>query len=396
MTAPRPRRRRALSCGICVLPAAGRTRGCCRLRWRRRVRRAGGRAGRGKGKVGASGGCAGAGGGCGEARGPAWRTRFKRARARPRSTTAVLTESGLRAISDHCRHLTALEVAGLSPDPEPPGERRASDDAAASDAHPDLGGREPDLGDYDSDCDAGGYGGGYHELGASSGAGSGYGADQAGPVAAPAPAAPLLSADLCRGLSRLCLDWIKAEPAGVQAPLAAALAACRGLRRLSLEGYQGAMEEVRARLPPLAGAPLNARCSAKARCSAPRCGARRPPRRTRFLYLNPWVCASPPTNRPSPPSLPAAPFGPRLGRRAAAVRAPRAHAVRRRRARAARRRVRPNFDRGAAGLLPARAARGRARAGGAAAARDAGSIPGGGQGSDCLGRKVLGWPCRYT
>lgn len=64
--------------------------------------------------------------------------------------------------------------------------------------------------------------------------------------AAPVPAAPLLAAGLCRGLSSLSLDWIKAEPRRVQAPLAAALAACSGLRQLSLEGYQGSIEEVQA------------------------------------------------------------------------------------------------------------------------------------------------------
>ncbi|GBF93319.1 hypothetical protein Rsub_06051 [Raphidocelis subcapitata] len=146
-----------------------------------------------------------------------------------------MTEAGLRAVSAHCRALTALEVSALAPDPaaQPPADAAAGQGAGAGGA-----------GGPDGERDEG---------------------EAADPFAAqlpppppplpPLPRAPLLPAASCAALSRLSLDWLKMEPGRVQGALAATLAECSGLARLSLAGYQGDVAELLSALAS-AGAPL--------------------------------------------------------------------------------------------------------------------------------------------
>jgi hypothetical protein len=61
----------------------------------------------------------------------------------------------------------------------------------------------------------------------------------------PPPLQPLLSPDFCQNLRNLGLDWLKVEPARLQAGLARGLRGCGWLKRISLAGYQGDVDEVR-------------------------------------------------------------------------------------------------------------------------------------------------------
>jgi hypothetical protein len=145
--------------------------------------------------------------------------------------------SDLLDISGHCRHLTALEFTGVSPDPEPLEPPRPAQPRRLEEA----------LNPRPVDPEGRGHGG-LHGGAGSPGASASHSGAAAAPGAtepAPAPAPPLLAPALWGGLSRLALDWLRAEPGAVQGRLAAALAHCGALRHLSLAGYQGDVTEVR-------------------------------------------------------------------------------------------------------------------------------------------------------
>ncbi|KAI8467383.1 MAG: hypothetical protein J3K34DRAFT_523779 [Monoraphidium minutum] len=162
-----------------------------------------------------------------------------------------LTLSGLLSVSQRTPQLSALEVSGLSPDPYPDAAAAATAAAAAA-----------------ADGIAAAAAATLDAAFASGAAEAGPAASAAAAAAARAPVPPLLAPELCGRLSRLSLDWIKADPEAVQSRLAAALRGCGRLRRLSLEGYQGDVTELLAALAA-AGAPLEAAALAHTRAGAP-------------------------------------------------------------------------------------------------------------------------------